>query len=395
VKRILWIGVAAAALAAPAAAGDPVLLDFSPEEIRRIRQHGPWPPPSARDPSNRVSGNAEAIALGERLFFDPRLSATGAIACSSCHVPEIGWTDLRARAEGLQRVDRNTPALVNVRLNRWFGWDGANDSLWAQSIRPILDPREMDAGPAHVARLVREDAELGCRYRKIFGEQDESETLLVNVAKSLAAFQETLASARTPFDEFRDALEHGDREAAARYPLAAQRGLRIFVGKGACSLCHFGPGFTNGEFGDTGIPFFIAPGKVDPGRFGGIEKLRASRFSLLGPWNDDPKRADGAATRHVVAAQRNFGEFKVPSLRNVALTAPYMHNGSLATLRDVVQHYSEIDPDRVHSDGEKILKPLHLSGGEAADLVAFLDSLTETGGGTYRRLPMTEASPCR
>ena len=394
-KRAALIGASAAALAFPAAAGNTAPLDFSPLEIRRILQHGPWPPPAARDPSNRVSGDAEAIALGERLFFDPRLSATGTIACSSCHVPEIGWTDLRARAEGLRPVDRNTPALVNVRLNRWFGWDGANDNLWAQSIRPILDPREMDAGPAHVARLVRRDPELNCRYQKIFGFSPEVESVLVNIGKALAAFQETLASARTPFDEFRDALEGGDREAAARYPLAAQRGLRTFIGRGACSTCHFGPDFTNGEFHDTGIPFFISRGKVDPGRHGGIAKLKESRYNLLGPWNDDPKRADGSATRHVAAEQRNFGEFKVPSLRNVALTAPYMHNGSLATLRDVVKHYSDIDPDRVHSDGEQILKPLRLSEDEIADLVAFLESLTESGGGTYRRLPMAERSPCR
>src|SRR5690606_8874059 len=164
---------------------------------------------------------------------------------------------------------------------------------------------------------------------------------------------------------------------AARYPLDAQRGLRIFIGKGNCSVCHFGPNFTNGEFADVGVPFFVGRGAVDSGRHGGIRALKASRYNLLSRWNDDPTRRTAAKTRHVVAQHRNFGEFRVPSLRNVALTAPYMHNGRLATLHDVVRHYSEIDLDRLHSDGERILQPLHLDAREIDDLVAFLESLSE------------------
>ncbi len=134
----------------------------------------------------------------------------------------------------------------------------------------------------------------------------------------------------------------------ARYPLAAQRGLQIFVGKGNCSVCHFGPNFTSGEFEDAGVPHFAEKGRVDPGRHGGIAALQASPFNLLGPYNDDPEGAAGVPTRHVEQLHRNWGEFRVPSLRNVALTAPYMHNGSLATLGDVVRHYSELDEERLH-----------------------------------------------
>ena len=201
----------------------------------------------------------------------------------------------------------------------------------------------------------------------------------MDVAKALAAFQETIDTGRTPFDDFRDALARGDRAAAARYPLAAQRGLAIFIGKGQCDVCHVGPRFSNGEFHDIGIPFFAAPGRVDAGRFDGIRPLQASRYNLLGPYNDDPTRGTAISTRHVAREHRNFGEFKVPSLRNVARTAPYMHNGSLATLRDVVRHYSEIDEDRLHADGERILKPLRLTAAESDDLVAFLESLDEDG----------------
>lgn len=366
---------------------------FTEAEVRAIASHGPWPPAFRPDPSNRASGKPDAIELGERLFFERRLSATGEISCSRCHLPERNWTDGEARAKGLALTDRNTPGIANVRLARWFGWDGAHDSLWSQGIRPILDAKEMGASAAHVAKLVREDADYACRYRKAFGAPPaDDERVLVDVAKALAAFQETLTSGRTPFDEFRDALAQGDAAGIARYPDAAKRGLAIFIGKGSCSVCHAGPAFTNGEFHDTGVPFFIEPGRVDPGRHAGIRKLLASRDNLLGPYNDDPTRASATGTRHVALEHRNFGEFKTPTLRNLALTAPYMHNGRLATLRDVVDHYSTVSPDRLHSDGEAILKPLRLSEQEARDLIAFLESLQD-GGNSYRR--RTFAADCR
>lgn len=366
---------------------------FSIAEIRAITSHGPWPPAFKADPSNRVSGNRQAVDLGERLFFERRLSVNGEQSCSRCHLPERNWTDGEARARGLALTDRNTPSLSNVRLQRWFGWDGAHDSLWSQGIRPILDAKEMGSSATQVARLMREDADLSCRYRKVFGAPSlEDEKVLVDVAKALAAFQETLMSGRTAFDEFRDALVKGDKAGSAKYPEPARRGLQIFIGKGSCNTCHVGPGFTNGEFHDTGIPFFIEPGRVDPGRHEGIKKLRASPFNLLGHYNDDPKRATATSTRHVVLEHRNFGEFRTPSLRNLSLTAPYMHNGRLGTLRDVVNHYSTISPDRLHSDGEAILKALKLSEQETQDLVAFLESLQD-GGGNYRRKAF--AGDCR
>jgi cytochrome c peroxidase len=135
----------------------PAALAFTGAERNAVLSHGPWPPAFVADRSNRVSGNPAAIDLGERLFFDRRLSANGEVSCARCHVPERDWTDGEARALGLARVDRNTPSIVNVRLQRWFGWDGANDSLWAQSIRPLLDAREMGlpAGERRCARARR------------------------------------------------------------------------------------------------------------------------------------------------------------------------------------------------------------------------------------------------
>ncbi len=332
-----------------------------------------------RDPSNRVSGNAAAIALGRALFNDPRLSRPGTIACSSCHQGARGLADGLPRGHGLALSDRNTPGLANVGGQRWFGWDGANDNLWAQSLRPLLDPGEMGGTLALVAATLRGDAGLRAQYRTAFGTDVpvDDERAAVDAAKALAAWQETQVSGRTPFDDFRDALARGDAAAAARYPAAARRGLAIFVGEGNCGMCHAGPRFSNGEFHDVGVPFFVEPGRVDPGRHDGIRKLQASRYNLLGPFNDDAARSTATGTRHVAREHRNYGEFKVPSLRNVARTAPYMHDGSLKTLRDVIRHYSNLDEDRLHADGERILKPLGLEKYDVDSLVAFLETLSE------------------
>jgi cytochrome c peroxidase len=383
-----------------------VLLDFSEDERRVILQHGPWPPPPARDPSNRVSGSPEAIAFGEKLFFDPRVSGRN-VSCATCHVPEKGWADGRKVGMGMVEVDRNTPSVHNVGFQRWFGWDGANDNLWAQSVRPMLDAREMGSTERNVAELVRKDADLACRYRKAFGAApapDDDEGVVVNAGKALAAFQETLVTGRTPFDEFRDALARGDRAAAARYPQDAQKGLRIFAGKGNCSLCHFGPNFTHGEFHEIGIPVFKKGGGVDWGRYEGIKLVRATRFNLLGAYNDDPKSAPGTATRHVALIPQAFEQFKVPTLRNVALTAPYMHNGHLDTLAQVVRHYSEIDPTLLHVahvyfdplvpdaiPTDTLLKPLKLSSIEISYLVSFLETLTDAES----RAPRKPIPACR
>ena len=264
----------------------------------------------------------------------------------------------------------------------------------------------MNGSASRVARLMRDDKELACGYERAFGivPAGDDERLLVDAAKAMAAFQATLVSPRTPFDEFRDALVAGDRTAAARYPVAAQRGLKLFLGPGNCNACHFGPRFTNGEFGDVGIPFFVRPGEVDTGRLGGLAKLFDSPFNQVGKYNDDPSGRSAGRTRHVQRLHTNFGEFRVPGLRQVGRSGPYMHNGSLATLEDVVRHYSEVNPDRLHSDGTPLVRPLALSPQQSADLVAFLRSLdcrSAAAAGAAAALPLTQPrqralqDPCR
>jgi cytochrome c peroxidase len=378
----LVVGISALGLAgiAQTQANESELIEFTEADIGHILSHGPWPMKWSPDVSNRVSANAHAIDLGERLFFDEKLSIKGNVSCGNCHIAEYNWTDGVKRNKGQALVDRNTPTLMNMRHHRWFALDGAADSLWAQSMRPIVDPRELASNATHVAQYLRHDADLSCRYEKTFGvnpAKQDDETVLVGVGKVMAAFQETLVTDLTPFDAFRDALARGDHNAASLYPREARRGLKIFVGKGQCSTCHTGPMFTNGEFHDIGVSNFIDGDskKADGGRHDGIQKLMTSKFNLLGPYNDDATRASAAKTTQVKPEHHHVGAFKVPSLRNVGYTGPYMHSGELLSLDAVVRHYAELNVDRLRSDAGGLLKPLKLTPGESADLVAFLQTL--------------------
>ena len=372
--------VLALSIAAAAAPAQP-LLDFSAEERARIASHGPWPLAPAADVANRAEGRPAAVAWGRTLFFDTRLSAGGRQACASCHQPAKAFQDGRTTAlgsAGPQPGPRNTPGLLDAAQHRWLGWDGAHDSLWAASLAPLLASNEMAQTPVGLAARVRADPALRRGYRAAFGLDLplDDERVVVDIAKALAAYQATLQSPRTAFDHFRDALLRGDTRAAGRYSAAAQRGLRLFIGDARCSVCHAGPLFSNGEFADIGVPFFVRGG-VDPGRHGGLLKLQSSRMTRLGTYNDagaeDPR---AVSTRQVLIEPRHFGEFRVPGLRQLLHTAPYMHNGSLRTLQDVVRHYSELDEERLHADGERILRPLKLSPAQSADLAAFLRSLS-------------------
>jgi cytochrome c peroxidase len=329
---VLRAAIAAAAIAAPAAGAAGEKTIFTESEIRAILAHGPWPVPLRADPGNRVSGRREAVELGERLFFDRRMSAGGQFSCGTCHVPERNWTDNRTRGAAIAEVDRNVPTLMNVRLGRAFGWDGATDSLPAQSVRPIVDPRELGSTPQRVAELVRGDEQLACRYRKAFGaapSASDDQAVLADVGRALAAFQETFETPPTPFDRFRDALARGERITPLVYAESAQRGARLFVGKAGCSACHSGPNFSDGGLHDNGFAAYAAAGRPDAGR---------------------------------------EGRFKVPTLRHLFLTAPYGHHGEVATLADAVRHYAE--------RGSKEIQPLKLTAAEQGDLVVFLESLS-------------------
>ena len=271
-------------------------------------------------------------------------------------------------------------ASINVAYQRWFGWGGESDSLWSQSIRPLLNPKEMANSPQALSSYIAESKSLRERFERVAGFSPSAESplqTLVALGKFLAAYQEALVSARSPFDRFRDALLAGDESEQSAYPTSARRGLRLFIGRARCILCHSGPHFSNGEFADIGVDHFT-DGGVDSGRYSGIQQLQSSPYNLLGPFSDSVQSATPIATRHVYLQPRNWGEFKVPSLRQLSATAPYMHNGSLADLDAVIQHYSELDESRLHSDAGNALQALNLSDAEREDLRTFLRSLDPT-----------------
>jgi cytochrome c peroxidase len=350
----------AAGAAAPASQA---LLDWQPAERERIAALGPWPPPAVVDPSNRVSGRPEAIAFGEALFHSTRLSRVSGLRCASCHEPWRQFTDGRRTGLGAETGDRNTPTLLNIGQQRWFGWDGANDTLWGQSLRPLLDEREMRADPGFVASQLRGDERMAAMYRQSFGREPPPDDgiLMVDLAKALAAYQETLVSGRTSFDAFRDAVSRGDEPDAAAYPLPAQRGLRLFIGRAGCASCHAGPLFSDGRFHATLIRSTRHTGEPDDGRADGLKRLAASPYTLAGRFSDGPARSP--------EPEGISGAFRTPPLRELAATAPYMHDGSVAKLCDTLEPHAQ-DPQ----PSEGAAPPLSLQ--DRRDLVAFLLSLS-------------------
>ena len=354
---------------------------FTVEETRSILALGPWPPAPRSDPGNRVSGQPLAIELGRRLFRDPRMSPVGYIACVTCHQPDRSFTDHKARAHGLADLPRNTPALANLGQQRWYGWGGSSDSLWMASIRPMLDAREFDGSPATVARLFERDPELAACYRKVFREMPgrDRQRTMVNVGKALAAFQETLVTGRTPFDALRDALQRNDQASVAMVAPAAQRGLKLFVGPAGCVACHSGPNLSDGAFHPGAAPAGAATG-ADTGRLEGARTLKASPLNLLGRHNDDPRRANATATRELRVREQLRGQFRTPSLRNVAHTGPYLHDGRSERLQDALVHAWQSSPAGV------------LSAPQVDDLAAFLATLSDEYG---ERRPWTSQASVR
>ena len=355
---------------------DPVRFDA--KDVAKILTHSPLgaPPP---DPTNAHADDPKAARLGQFLFFDKRLSANGEIACATCHDPARAYADGKTLSEGLGVGKRHVPSLLNVAWQRWLFWDGRADSPWAQATRPIESPTEMGSDRNRIAQLVTSDPGLRGAYAAVFGAvptPDAADRILAQTGKALEAYERKLVSADSQFDGFASALKSGDAAAQARYPEAAKRGLALFVGKANCRLCHAGPLFSDGEFHNVGVPTLDKSPPRDAGRFAGIEEVRNDPFNCGGAFSDDPKGARASELAMLVRTSDLWGEFRTPTLRNVARTAPYMHQGQYATLRDVLKYYSTLEgtvPAGHH--GEQVIKPLHLADGEIDDLIAFLETL--------------------
>ncbi len=277
-------------------------------------------------------------ALGRLLFEDKLLSADRSISCASCHLPEFAFGDTSAVSVGVggQKGTRNTPPVTNMAFRAHFFWDGRAATLEEQVLRPIENPIEMALPLSEAVARLRADARYQGYFEALYGRQPDTTAL----ADALAAFIRTLETADTPFDRWM----RGDEGAMSA---AAVRGRAIFMEKGKCFDCHFGPDFTGDEFRNIGL-------------FNGQDLNDVGRFAVTKDSTD-------------------LGRFKVPGLRNVAVTAPYMHHGAFRTLREVIDYYDNPDHFVPNSIGRDTLlaRPLGLTEAEKEDLEAFLHALTD------------------
>lgn len=273
------------------------------------------------------------IELGKQLFFDKRLSRDSTIACASCHLPERVFANETRVAVGIkgQHGTRNVPSILNRAYGNSHFWDGRAKSLEEQALDPIQNPKEMDMSLIELEKRLMEDRE----YQEDFERAFSSKPTAHNAAKAIATFVRTLLSGNSAFDRF----EHGDASALSE---PAKRGLQIFRGKGNCIACHVGPTFTDEKFHNTGIAFLD---------------------TTLPDW--------GRYT--VTKIEKEKGAFKTPTLRNISLTAPYMHNGVFASLEDVVEFYDKGGILNTYLDEE--IHQLKLTKEEKEDLIEFLRSL--------------------
>lgn len=330
------------------------------------------PPPPA-DPGNRHADDPRAAALGADLFGDARLSRNGAVACASCHQPQRHFTDGRPRSRGLGDTRRHAPSLLAAAWSPWLFWDGRADSLWAQALGPMSHPDEQGLAPAQLKQRIA--AHYRAEYEALFGElvSVPAEQVAVNVAKAIEAFERTLRPAPGRFDTYADALVRGEGEARPLLSDSERGGLKLFIGRAQCVRCHFGPLLTNHGFHNTGLA--ALPGQaLDRGRAEGLPLLLASNMNCRSA-GIDAARPDCPHLEFArIGAPEWVGAFKTPSLRFVAATAPYMHDGRFATLPEVLEHYNRA-PNVHRRYGHSELFPLGLSAAELRELEAFLRSL--------------------
>jgi cytochrome c peroxidase len=276
----------------------------------------------------------EKVELGKLLFFDKRLSGDESMSCASCHAPDQGFSDGRKRAIGFggDELGRHSPTILNAAYNTAQFWDGRAGSLEDQAKGPIESPVEMNLDRDELIQRLSRVPEYLERFNQVFGEGPTFD----HIAEAIASFERTLVTPDSRFDQYR----RGDKHALT---LQEKKGLALFVSKASCSQCHNGPNFTDNDY-----YILDAPGG--------------------GPASDDPGR------QSVTGKVEDHAAFKTPTLRNIALTAPYMHNGELQTLEDVVQFY---DQGGGSSDTKSSkMAPLHLTDEEKVDLIAFLKTLT-------------------
>lgn len=273
---------------------------------------------------------SEKVELGKQLYFDPRLSNDNTVSCATCHDPKKGWSNGEAVATGIggQQGGRSAPTILNAAYSHFQFWDGRAQGLEGQALGPIENPIEMGMDLDKLVVKLNNIEGYRQQFRQVFGTDVTKE----GIAKAIAAFERTILSGDAPYDRFKA----GDTSALSP---AAQRGMKVFFNKANCSACHSGHSFTDFAFHNLGVGLSKAE-NADLGRYE-ISKLEGDR-----------------------------GAFKTPTLRDIARTAPYMHDGSLKTLEEVVDYYDKGAHPNPQLDEE--IFPLKLTAEEKADLVTFL-----------------------
>jgi cytochrome c peroxidase len=285
-----------------------------------------------KEPSNKAE-------LGELLFFDPILSKDETISCASCHIPAFAFADTAVFSTGVggKKGVRNSPSAMNLLLQRHFFWDGRAKTLEEQALEPISNPVEMNLPVEQAVQRLQADKRYNAYFRKFYN----SEPTAKHLADAIASFERTLETSESDFDNWK----YTDDPAAVSDDV--KRGFEIFSSKGKCTECHFGSNFTQDEFKNIGL-------------FNG-------------------KTLNDSGVAAITKKPEDLGKFKTPGLRNIAITAPYMHNGMLKTLREVIEFYNDpekIVPDAINRDSI-LSKPLGLTEQNKSDLEAFLLSLTD------------------
>ncbi|MBL8259602.1 MAG: c-type cytochrome [Candidatus Competibacteraceae bacterium] len=320
----------------------------------------------------------EKIALGAKLFNDRRFSTTGEIACAHCHAPDKAFTDLKKVSEGINALTgtRNAPTVINAAYYKSQFWDGREPSLERQSMQPLLNPVEM-ALPNHdpVLQIARTDPDYQKAFQAVFGKSGDGITMN-EVSKAIAAFERTLISGDSPFDRY-----HFGGEKNAMTP-AQVRGFSLFLNEGRCVSCHTIEQdhalFTDHRFHNIGIGINQIQDQV-PGLALSFLQAKARGVDVDKAVLSDKKTSE-LGRFAVTSLLDELGSFKTPTLRNVAVTPPYMHDGSLQTLREVMVHYNN---GGVNQKGERVnahlsggIRPLNLTDAQIDDLVAFMEALT-------------------
>jgi cytochrome c peroxidase len=332
--------------------------------------------PLPSDPSNRWADDPRAADLGHRLFFDARLSSSGLVSCATCHDPGKEFQDSMPLARGVGTTDRRTMPIAATGYSPFLFWDGRKDSQWAQALGPLESPVEHGGNRAQYAQVIAKHYRAD--YETVFGrlpdlrEPDGITQIFVNIGKAIAAYERRIQHGPARFDRFVAAWKARGappKEVLGKEELA---GLALFVGKANCTQCHNGPLLTNNEFHNTGVPQRSGLPQ-DRGRFAAVSVVKSDEFNCRSRWSD-ASPADCAELEFLAPASHSLERaFKVPSLRNVAERAPYMHAGQFATLAEVLEHYNRAPAAPA---GHTELKPLGLSGTELRQLEAFLRTLS-------------------